>query len=164
LLRKCSEQDPAADRSDIVDDRDQTDDVGRQLVLDLQKSWIDVLASMAVEIEGGHENDRINRKLPMRSQYLERATLRARHRPVEARRFRYVSADVEHEQRRNDTDHEHSAPADILKQNAIDDRSQEIARRIAGLQKTRNEAPRMRRNVSMVRDAPTPHSPPIAIP
>jgi hypothetical protein len=53
---------------------------------------------------------------------------------------------IEDEERRNDADHEHAAPSDVLKQQAVDDRSQEISGRVSRLQQSRHKASGLRRD------------------
>ncbi len=113
-------------------------------VLDLQEGRVKILRSVAEEIERRHQQDGINAKPPMRSH--DRKRIAACGRRLPARRFRNLAADIEHEQRRDDADHEHAAPADILEQQSIDDRGEKISGRIARLQQSRYEASRLRRN------------------
>ena len=57
-----------------------------------------------------------------------------------------AAANIKYQQRGDDADHEHAAPADILEQQAVDDRSEKISGRIAGLQQSGYQTARLRRN------------------
>ena len=52
------------DRAQIVDNRDRAHNLRRVLLLELQKGGVDVLGSVAERVEGGHQNDDVNKELP----------------------------------------------------------------------------------------------------
>jgi hypothetical protein len=56
-LREGTEARAADGRADVVDDGDDADGLGRQMMLRLQKCRIEILRSVAQKIERGHEHD-----------------------------------------------------------------------------------------------------------
>ena len=82
------------------------------MALLLQECRIEILRAVAEEIERRHQQDRVERQLPMRASMLRIVTVRGAL-ALEGGRFRHFAADVENEQRRHDAHHEHAAPADM---------------------------------------------------
>ncbi len=119
-LRERAAENAAEDGADIVDCRDGPHRMRGQAVLHLEKSRIEILGAVAEEVERGHQHHRIEAEAPMRCEDRQCAAARGR-RTVPARRFRYASANVEHEQRRQHTHHEHAAPSDDRKEQPVDD-------------------------------------------
>src|SRR6185369_17439622 len=130
----------------------------------LEEGRIEVLSPVAEEVERGHQDDEVERDLPMTDKLHHRVDVRAAAPLLEHRAFLHVHADKEDEQRGRDPDHEHAAPADRVEEQEIDEAGDEIARRIAALQQAET-GPRRRAGIdSMTRLAPRPHSPPIPTP
>ena len=112
-----------------------------EVMLNLQEGWIEVLRSMTEEVERRHEDHGIQGQLPMLSERCEhRLTLSVRRCP--SWRLRYVTTDVEHQHRRHQAQHEHSAPAHHVVELRVDHRRDEVAGRITRLQNSRHQPAR----------------------
>src|ERR1700719_3660031 len=133
----------ADDSADIVYDCDQADLMRGKAMLDLQESRVEILRPMTEEIEGSHQQDGIDAETPVRLQDGHCVAAGGRGGPTG--RFRDAAADIENEKRRNNSNHEHAAPSDILKEQAVDDRGQKISGRVARLQQARHKASSVRR-------------------
>src|SRR6202011_6322691 len=96
--------------------------LSRIFLLDLQKCRIDILGSVAERIEGGHQDDDIEKEAPpFFNRFEDSARLTAALFP--GWRFLDIAADVEHKQRRECADHKHSTPTEEMVGGAVKDGS-----------------------------------------
>ena len=135
LLRPDAERDPADDRAKVHHRREDSGRVGVEVMLLLQEGRIEVLRAVAEEVERGHQHDEVERDLPVAHQLHDRVRSCLAAARLERRTFLDVHADEQDEQRRRNPDHEHAAPADPVEQQIEDEAGDEIAGRIAALEK-----------------------------
>src|ERR1700731_1657772 len=128
-------------------------------MLDLEKGRVDVLRSVAERIERGHQEDDINKKLPPSSDgHSNPAGLTSALLP--GRGFLHISADEEHQERRQGAYHKHPAPTEKMVAGAIKYGGEQVTAWITGLQQSRNDPPGFRGNrFHSQRGADTPFAP-----
>src|SRR5438270_269279 len=103
-------------------------------------AWLGgVLGAVAEEVEGGHQHHEVERDLPVPNQLHDRVRGLAAPR-LEDRALLHVHADEQDEKRRGNPNHEHPPPADLIEQQIEDEAGDEIARRVAALQKAGNRS------------------------
>ena len=130
----------------------QTDGRGVEMVLLLQEGRIEVLRAVAEQIEAHHQHDHVDRQAPILIQRLPEAGFGVRLRCDEGGRFGHAGADEQHHQGGQDAEQEHRAPADgvaaerMAEEQAIGDRGENEAARIAALQDAGHEPARLRRD------------------
>ncbi len=113
--------------------------------LEFQERRVHVLRAVAEGIEHRHGHDHVTQQLPASTHGFHHAAAHAGPRALfEHRRLRHAAAQVQHQQRRQDAQREHAAPADRVEQQAVRDRAQQIAAWVTRLQDSRHDAARLR--------------------
>ena len=118
-----------------------------EMVLLLEEGRIEVLRSVAEEVERRHQHHEVERDLPVACELHERLPPAACPTPrLEHRAFLDVNSNEQDEQRGCDADHEHAAPANRVEQQIIDEARYKVARGIAALQQAGHGPPKLRRD------------------
>jgi len=105
------------------------------------------LGTVRVEIDRGHNKDGIDQQLPIAADRFPGADLRVRLALQPVRRFLHVEENVAgNEETRYGADHKKRAPPHRGKRHPVEQRSEQIAARIARLQKPGSRAPPFGRN------------------
>ena len=152
LLRQMAEDEAAGDGAQIGDDDDPADRPGIEIVLLLQEGRIEILRAVAEQVEAHHQHDHVDDQSPMLGDRLPQGGLRMRLRRLEGWRFWNAAADEQHEESGQDAEQEHRPPADRIVaersaiEQAIGDRGEQEAGRVAALQNPGHQSPRPRRN------------------
>ena len=125
---------------------------GIEVVLFLQEGGIEVLRAVAEEVEQHHHHDGIDDEAPIVGEGLPEAGLGLFLRLDESRRFLDAGADEQHDEGRQHAEQEHHAPVDDIAgdvaavEQAVDDRGEQEAAGVAGLQQARDRSARVRRD------------------
>ena len=108
----------------------------------LQKRWVKILSAVAERIECEHQNDQEKKIGQVGRDIFSQMTLRfARHTSLQpGRRFIDFSANVNHQECGQRSDHEHAAPSHEREQRAIHQSGHQIANDVAFLQQAGEES------------------------
>src|SRR5271155_1244342 len=102
----------------------------------LQKSWVEILSAVAERIEREHQDDQEKKIAKVGRDIFSQMTLRfSRHTSLQpGRRFIDFSANVNHQECGQRSDHEHAAPSNEREQSSIYQSGHQIANDVAFLQ------------------------------
>src|ERR1700726_1725927 len=133
MFGPSTEDYPAQQRTDVVDDRNLAHRRGRKAVILLKKRRVEVLRAVAERVERKHQQHEEQKTSEISDDiFAKMAFCLSGHSPSKPRgRFFYLGANVDDQKRRKRADHKHAAPANVGKQDAVRQSRQQITHNVS---------------------------------